>query len=145
MRGIFWLAAIVLAVFGIYHLAHSGAPSAQQVEPLLRSYLESSCKGDAEIMQLDSIRVGTYVAQFKGWPVYANHVEQCVTHDSSSYAGTTTSTYDGGHDADRNVAVAFVRRGWSGRLEMFTPELFQAAQQQMQQMMQHAFDNVKTN
>lgn len=143
MRGIAWLAAIVLAVFGIYHFAHFGAPSARQVEPLLRSYLVNSCKGEAEITQLDSIRVGAYVEQAHGWPVYANHVEDCVVH--GAYESTNTTTYDGGHDADRGVAVAFVRRSWSGRLELYIPDFYADAQRQMQQMMQHAFDNIKTN
>ena len=148
MRGIVWLAAIALAVFGIYHLAHSRPPSAQQVEPLLRtfmkrSYRETSCRGQAAIKQLDGIRVGAYVEQFHGWPVYANHVEECVVH--GWYGSTMRTTYDGSHDADRNVAIAFVRRSWSGHLEVYTPEFFQAAQQQMQQMMQHAFDNPQTN
>lgn len=142
MRPILWLCAIVVAVFGIYHVTHSGAPSAQQVEPLLRSYLVRNCQGDAEITQLDSIRVGDYAAQLHGWPVYANHVETC---DSSSTTGSTTMTYDGGHDADKNVAVAFIRRSWSGRLELYTPGFYQARERQMQQMMQHAFDNIKSN
>jgi hypothetical protein len=147
MRAGFWFIAVPLAVFGIYRFAHSGAPNPAQLEPLVRSYLESSCPGGtANVSQLDDISVGEYAEQFGGWPVYANHVESCVEHDASKpYANTSTTIYRGGQDADRKVAVAFVRRRLSGRLELYTPELFQAAQREMQQSMQHAFDNVKVN
>lgn len=146
MRTGVWLVAIPLAAFGLYRFAHSGAPSAQQVEPLVRSYLERSCAGTVDVSQLDSVRVGEYSQQFGGWPVYANHVESCLEHDHSKpYENTTTVTHENGHDADRNVAVAFVRRSMSGRLELYTPELFQQAEREMQQTLQHAFDNVKVN
>jgi hypothetical protein len=146
MRAGMWLVAIPLAAFGLYRLAHSGAPSPQQVEPLVRSYLERSCPGGAEVSQLDGVRVGEYSQQFGGWPVYANHVETCVQHDPSKpYDNTTTLTHEAGHDADQNVAVAFAHRTMSGRLELYTPELFQQAQREMQQTLQHAFDNVKVN
>lgn len=146
MRAGFWFLAIPLAVFGLYRFAHSGAPTPQQLEPLVRSYLESSCGGAVQISQLDQVSAGEYSEQFGGWPVYANHEEACVEHDSSKpYANTTTTTYDGSHDVERKVAVAFVRRSLSGRLELYTPALFQAAQREMQQTLQHALDNVKVN
>lgn len=146
MRVVLWLAVILLAGFGVYRFAHSGTPSAADVEPLLRSYLESQCTGASDVSQLDDIRVGEYSQQLGGWPVYANHVETCTDHDSSKpYQNSTHETYQGAHDADHNVAVAMVRRSASGRLEMYQPELFQAAQREMQQMLDHAFDNAKTN
>jgi hypothetical protein len=146
MRILFGMAAILLAVFGLYRFMHSGAPSPGEVEPLVRSFLEESCNGEVEITQLDSIRVGDYAQQFGGWPVYANHEETCVEHDDSKpYKNTMTTTHDSGHDADRNVAVAFARRTASGHLELYTPELFQSAQRDMQKMLDHAFDNAKVN
>lgn len=146
MRTGFWILAIPLVAFGVYRYLHSGAPTAEQVEPLVHRYLESSCAGSAQLRQLDGIRVGAYSAQFGGWPVFANHVEACVEHDRSRpYDNTTTTIHEGGQDADREVAVAFVRRRVTGRLELYIPELFQQAAQQMQQTMQHAFDNVTVN
>jgi hypothetical protein len=138
MRGGLWLIAIVVVVFGLYHFMHSGAPSTRAVEPVLRSYLESRCGGEVDIGQLDSIRVGAYSEQLGGWPVYANHTETCVQNSMKT-------TYDGGHDADNNVAVAMVRRTASGRLEMFTPGFVQDAGREMQQMLNHAFDSAQTH
>lgn len=146
MRAGFWLLAIPLAALGLYRYAHSGAPNPRQLEPLVRGYLQSTCTGTLEVSQLDDISVGEYSEQFGGWPVYANHVESCVEHDSSKpYANTTTIVDQNGHDADRKVAVAFVRRTMTGRLELYTPQLFRAAQREMQQTLQHALDNVKVN
>lgn len=142
MRAGLWLIAIVAVVFGLYHFMHSGAPTTREVEPVLRSFLVSQCNGDSEISQLDSIRVGPYSQPLGGWPVYADHVETCATSNGN---GTMRSTYDGSHDGDRNVAAAMVRRTATGRLEMFTPGYVQAAGQEMQQMLNHAFDNAKTN
>jgi hypothetical protein len=142
MRAGLWLIGIVLAVFGLYHFMHSGTPTVPEVEPVLRSYLVGQCDGDSEISQLDSIRVGQYSSPLGGWPVYANHVETCATSNSN---GTMRSTYDGGHDGDRNVAVAMVRRTATGHLEMFTPAYVQAAGRDMRHMLDHAFDNAKTN
>lgn len=132
------LVAILITIFGLYRFIHSRAPSATAVEPVLRSYLESQCTGEIDVSQLDDVRVGAYSEQLAGWPVYANHVETC-TEDGRR------QTYEGGHDADRNVAVAMVRRSASGRLEMYQPEFVQAAGREMQQMLDHAFDNAKTN
>jgi hypothetical protein len=146
MRIGLWLIGICLAVFCAYRFVHSGAPSAGEVEPVLRSYLESRCVGELDISQLEDIRVGEYSGQLCGWPVYANHVETCVVHDGSTpYESTMRTTDEGGHDADRNVAVAMVRRTASGRLEMYTPGFVQAAGREMQQMLDHALDNTKTN
>lgn len=147
MRSVVWFAAIVLAIFGVYHLNHR-TPSAQQVEPLLHTYLErsyrvTSCRGQAEIAQLDSVRVGAYVNRFDGWPVYADHVEKCVVH--GWYGSSMRTTYDHSHDADRNVAIAFVRRNWFGHLAVYAPQFFPGAQRRMQQMVQRAVDNTKTN
>ena len=145
MRTAFWLLAVPLAGFGLWHFAHSHSPSAGALEPLVRGYLAHSCNGDLDIKQLDSIRVGAYSEQFGGWPVYANHVEVCAVHHSSPYAFTAKTTNESSHDADHDVAIAFARRTWSGRVELYTPELFEAGERQMQQALDHAFDHVKVN
>jgi hypothetical protein len=145
MRRALWFAAIIVA-FGLYHFLRSGTPGAREVEPVLRSYIENQCNGEIDIAELDDIRVGDYSEQLGGWPVYANHVETCVGHDASKpYGNTTKTTYDGGHDADRNVAVAMVRRDTSGRLEMYSPAFVQDAGRQAQQLLDQAFDSAKTN
>jgi hypothetical protein len=148
MRVGFWLVALPLAGFGLWHWTHSGAPNLRQIEPLLRSYLESqhNCSGTLDIKQLDEISVGAYVQQMGGWPVYANHVEVCRAHDlSASYQSTVTTTYDGSHDADNKVAAVFARRTASGGVELFVPEIFQAGQRQMQEQLQKGLDSIKFN
>jgi hypothetical protein len=140
------LAAFALGAFAVWHFVHSGAPSAPQVEPLLRSYLESSsrCGGTVDL-QVDNVSIGPYLSQMGGWPVYADHVEECHGKVTGFDNSSLTTTYDGSHDAEKKVAAAFVRRTMSGRLELYVPEVFQSAQREMQQTMQHAFDNVKVN
>lgn len=140
------LAALALGAFAVWHYAHPSAPSASQVEPLLHSYLESAnhCGGTIDI-QVDNVSIGPYVSQMGGWPVYADHVEECHGKVEGFDNSSLTTTYDGSHDAEKKVAAAFVRRTMSGRLEVYVPEVYQAAQREMQQTMQHALDNVKVN
>lgn len=122
MRVGLWLFAIVLVLFILYPFRHFGAPTPQAMEPVLRSYLERRCtgRGAAEITRLDGIRAGTYSARLGGWPVYANYVETC-------YDYRNRTTFDGGHDADRGVAIALVRRIGFGRLKMYWPGYARAA------------------
>lgn len=140
------LAAFALGAFAVWHFAHSSAPSAAQVEPLLRDYLESNgnCGGSVDV-QLDKVSIGPYASQMGGWPVYANHVEECHGKVPGYENSSLTTTYDGSHDADKKVAAAFVRRTATGRLEMYTPEIFQSAQREMQQALQKGLDNMKVN
>jgi hypothetical protein len=140
------LAALTLGALAVWHFARSGAPSAPQVEPLLRGYLESTshCDGTIDI-QVDNVSIGPYVSQMGGWPVYADHVEACHSKVGGLDNSSLTMTYDGSHDTEKKVAAAFVRRTMSGRLELYVPDIYQSAQREMQQTMQHAFDNVKIN
>ena len=55
------------------------------------------------------------------------------------------TTYGHSHDADRDVAIAFVRRSWFGHLAVYTKQFFPATQRRVQQMVQRAVDNAKTN
>lgn len=137
MRAVLCCVAIGVGGFALWHHGHHGAPTMAQVEPALREYLESqTCPaGVHRVTQLDTISVGPYVEQFAGWPVYANHKEECRD-------GGLVSISDGSSDADRKVAVAFARRGAGGRVELFVPELFAQGQREMQQAMQKALDNV---
>jgi hypothetical protein len=140
MRAAFWLVAVGIAGFAVWHhLSHSD-PSSAQVEPLLRDYLESErcAAGVRQVTKLDSVSVGAYVDQFGGWPVYADHVEECRD-------GGLVVTNDGSKDAERKVAVAFARRSSTGRVELFVPEIFAQGQREMNETFQKAFDNVKVN
>jgi hypothetical protein len=112
------LAAFALGAFAVWHYAHSSSPSASRVEPLLRTYLESTshCGGTIDI-QVDNVSIGPYASQMGGWPVYANHVEECHAKVAGFDNSSLTTTYD-------------------------VPEIFQGAQREMQQTMEHAVDNV---
>jgi hypothetical protein len=147
MRIGFWSAAIALAGIGIWHFAHSRAPSAAEVEPLLRSYLESKpdCAGTLTVKQLDSVALGPYMKEMGGWPIYANHQEVCHVEQSSSYHSSSTTTFDSSDDATRQVAAAFARRTASGRIELYVPEIFQTGQRQMQESLQKAVNGLKVN
>ena len=140
------LAAFALGAFAVWHYAHPSSPSAAQVEPLLRTYLESTshCGGTIDI-QLDNVSIGPYTSQMGGWPVYANHVEECHAKVAGFDNSSLTTTYDGSHDAEKKVAAAFVRRSTSGQLELYVPEIYQGAQREMQQTLEHAVDSVKVN
>jgi hypothetical protein len=147
MRIGIWSAAIALAGFGIWHFTHARAPSAAEVEPLLRSYLESKqdCAGTLTVKQLDSVAVGAYMKDMGGWPIYANHKEECHVEQSGSYHLTSTTTYDGSDDAASQVAAAFARRTATGGIELYVPGIFEAGQRQMQEALQKAADSVKVN
>ena len=110
------------------------------MEPALRDYLSSQCAGSATLGKLENVRVGDYMSQFGGWPVYADHSESCEQHEGVVHA---TTTFDGEHDAQRQVAAAFVRRSLTGRIEIFVPEIFQVGQREMQQSLQKALDNMQ--
>jgi hypothetical protein len=141
MKPFTWLVIIGVAGFGFWHFRSHATPSARDVEPVLRAYLASKCSGSMTLGQLDNLRVGDYVPQFGGWPVYADHAETC--HEQQGVISTTT-TYDGQHDAERQVAAAFVRRTATGRVEVFVPEIFQSGAREMQQTLQKAMDSMQT-
>jgi hypothetical protein len=135
------LLAIVLAYFGYRYFSGQSKPAVADVERELTGYLKTG-KGDCDVTHLSDVSVGDFSSQFDGWPVYASHEETCRD-------GDTSTTYTGLNDAERKVAVAFVRYGAAEKLELFVPQFFQNAQQQMsqemQQQMQSALDNAKTN
>ena len=137
---------VLAGALGLWRFAHSGAPSPQQLEPMVRAWLEAECTGTLDIRQLDGIRVGEYSEQMGGWPVFANHIEACVTHDRSlPYQNRTQVIHQNGQDSDQAVAVAFARRTASGRIELYTPEIFKQGEREMQHALDHAFDNVKVS
>lgn len=137
MRAVLWCVAIGVGGFALWHHFHNGDPTVAQVEPALRDYLESqTCpSGVHRVTRLDTISVGAYVEQFGGWPVYADHQEECRD-------GGLVSINDGSNDAQKKVAVAFARRAAGGRVEMFVPAIFQQGQREMQEQLQKAFDSV---
>jgi hypothetical protein len=130
MRASIWFGTIAITGFGIWHFMDAAGPSVSQVEPLLRSYLESArgCSGSLDVKQLDNIAVGKFVGSMGGWPVYANHVEVCRAHDpaAAAYQNAATTTYDGSPDADRKLAAAFVRHNEAGGFEIYEPAIFKA-------------------
>ena len=140
MRKSIWLIAVAAVVFGVWHFRINTQPSAPQIEPLLKDYLESGsstrCSGTLVLQQLDSVSVGTFSSQMGGWPIYAAHVETC-------HEGGTSTTYDGSKDAEHKIAAVFARRTRSGGIELYTPVIFRAAQRDMQQGFQKAFDSVQ--
>jgi hypothetical protein len=141
MRKSIWLIAVAAVVFGVWHFRSNAQPSARQIEPLLKNYLESGassgCSGTLVLEQLDSVSVGTFSSQMGGWPIYAAHVETC-------HEGGNSTTYDGSKDAEHKVAAVFARRTASGSIELYTPVIFQTAHGEMQRSFQKAFDNIQT-
>lgn len=146
MKPFTWLVIIGVALFGFWHFRSRATPSAQDVEPALRAYLTrtltSKCSGSMTFEQLDNLSVGDYAPESGGWPVYADHAETCHEHFGVT---TSTTTYDGRGDAERHVAVAFVRRTVTGHVEVFLPDIFQAGERQMQQSLQKAVDGLQIN
>jgi hypothetical protein len=124
---------VVLAYFGYRHFQEPARPTVSDVETMLASYLESA-KGNCSVSHLSDVSVGDFSSQFGGWPVYASHEEVCQD-------GDTSTTYSGLDHADKQVAAAFVRRSASGSIELFVPQFFQDAQQQLQ----GALDSAKIN
>ena len=142
MKRLKWLVLVAIAAVAFIHYRSHAAPSAREVETALRVYLASpesqNCSGAMTLDQLDDVRVGEYVEQFGGWPVYAAHRETC--HQDRS-----TRTYDGQRDAERNVAVAFARRSMSGGVELFVPGLFREGERQMQESLRKSLEGVRFN
>jgi hypothetical protein len=124
---------IALTYFGYSHFHTPAKPAVADVESKLASYLATG-KGNCDVSHLSDISVGAFSEQFGGWPVYASHEETCRD-------GDTSTTYLGLEDATKQVAAAFARRDATGEVELFVPQLFQDAQQQMQS----ALDGAKTN
>lgn len=150
MKRIRWLIFIAIAVVAVLHYRSHAAPSTHEVESALRVYLSSpasqNCAGTMLLEQLDDVRVGEYQEQFGGWPVYAVHRESCQEENhSSGYPVRSTQTYDGRRDAERNVAVAFVRRSMRGGVEVFVPGLFRDGERQMQETIRKSFEHVQFN
>ncbi len=85
-----------------YSNSAPSAPTAAQVEPALRSYLESAktCSGAVEITRLENIRVQGWNRQLQAWPVQADFAVRC------SQAGANTTWTSSGGDA----ATCFAQR-----------------------------------
>lgn len=140
MKPFTWLVIIGVAGFAFLHFRSHATPTARDVEPALRAYLTSKCSGSATLVQLDNLSVGDYVAEFGGWPVYADHAETCHRQEGTS---NSTTTYDGRGDVEHHVAAAFVRRTVTGGVEVFLPEIFQSGEREMQRSFQKAVDSMQ--
>ena len=113
-----------IAYFAYGRFSASDKPTPGVVEPLLANYLAVG-KGSCRVSHLADISIGDFSRQFGGWPVYAAHEETCQD-------GNTSSTYLGLDDAKKQVAAAYARRNAAGDIELFVPQFFQDAQQQLQ-------------
>ncbi len=144
MKYVIWGAIAIAALYFGTGLFGPSAPSAREVEPLLRDFLGEG-NGQCTVDHLSNVSVGKYAEQMGGWPVFASHQETCRQSSTSAATGRldTSTTNLGLDDARRGVAVAFARKTSSGAVELFVPEIFQQGQQQMQQAFQSAFDNMK--
>lgn len=141
MKYVIWVAIAVAAVYFGKGLFAPSAPSARDVEPLVRDYLLKG-NGYCTIEHLSDVSVGKYMEPFGGWPVYASHQETCrqaSTTDTNVKIDTST-TYLGRADAQKDVAVAYVRRTSGGSIELFVPSMFEQAKQPTDQAMQGALD-----
>jgi hypothetical protein len=136
------IVALVLIFLGYRHFSSGAKPSADDVEPLLNTYLVTDKKGTCTVTHLSDISIGDFSEQFEGWAVYASTEVTC--HD-----GNTTGTYNGLDHAKERVAEAFARRTVTGAVELFIPQLFKDAERQInedvQRQMQGALDGAQTN
>jgi hypothetical protein len=140
MKSLAWIAIIAVAAFGFWRFGHhAAAPSAREVEPPFRAFLLSPesnlCSGTNTLDDLQSVKVGDYSKEFGGWPIYAEYSLTC-------HNGVTTTKFDG-HGGEGKITAAFVRRGSSGGLEVFVPEIFQNATREMQQALQSGLNNIQ--
>jgi hypothetical protein len=150
MKRLKWLLVIAIAVVAFLYYRSHAAPSAREVESALRVYLSSpdsqNCSGSMTLEQLDDVRLGEYTEQFGGWPVYAAHRETChEVSRSAGYSLRSWQSYDGRHDGERNVAVAFVRRSVTGQVEVFEPALFRDGERQVRETIQKSLENIRFN
>ncbi len=101
------LLALGIAGAGWYWYTHSApsAPTASQVEPALRAYLEraKTCRGTVEITRLENIRVQGWNKQLQAWPVLADFDVRCTQPGVD-----TTWTSSGG-----TAAACFAQRNGS--------------------------------
>lgn len=143
MKYVIWVAIAVAAVYFGKGFLEKSAPSAREVEPLVRAYLLKE-NDQCTIDHLSDVSVGKYIKPFGGWPVYASHQETCRQQSTTStnVKIDTSTTYLGRDDARKDVAVAYVRRTSGGSIELFVPPLFEQAQQQMDKAMQGALDKM---
>lgn len=137
MRKSIWVIAIAAVAVGVWRFRADAGPTVRQIEPLLENFLKSGCRGTLVLERLDSVAVGAFSSQTGGWPIYAAHVETCRE-------GGQSTTYDGSKDAERKIAAVFARRTAAGGIELYTPEIFQSAQRDMQRSLQTAFDGIQT-
>lgn len=107
---------IAVAVCGALYFIYQkfsgpqGAPTVAQITPVVRSFIEnkksSYCAGPYEIQHLSDITVGEYTEIFKGYPIYANHLESCPAQ--GKYGGT--ATYDGLDSVAKKKALGIAQK-----------------------------------
>ena len=135
---------IAIALYGYYRIEGGQKPSIAEVEPALKAYLETeaSGSGSATVSQLSVTRVGDFVKEIGGWPVYGSYT--MTTEQYSQIQGApAVTTASQSVDPNDNSAIGFVRRTATGAVECFMPELFQNAEKEMNSAMQKAVDNIQ--
>ncbi len=127
---------LVCAFFAIRYFTTNNRPSIIGIESKIKTYIESSdfgnCKGTNALTFLDNVSLGAYIKQFDAWPIYANYETKCKV-------GSNTTTYNGRNNAQKKVAMVFVKKGNSGNLDIFIPDIYNQAFNEMQQKIDETF------
>jgi len=128
MRYVCMVLALLICMF---MLAGCGQkkPEIKDVYPLIEEYLTAqkakTCTGDVTIDSLRVNSVGDFIKEYGGWPVYSDFE---VTCHSESITSTWKST------DDCKTMTALVRQTSAGKYECFIPEMFQQAQDMLNNM-----------
>lgn len=122
--GIVALAAVMFGPGMTQRGSFGATPTPPEVEPLVRDYLTNRGE-NCTVSLLSDISVGEFDTLTGGWPVYVSHKTTCRQ-------GSTSITYDGSRYAERRVAATFVRRGLTGSLQAFKPEIIGQFEQEIQ-------------
>jgi hypothetical protein len=106
-------------------------PEIADVEPLVDQYLTAkkalTCNGEVTLERLKINRIGDYIKEYGGWPVYS---EFEVTCNSDPVSTTWKSTDDG------ETMTVLVRQTASGGYECFMPDIFRQAEEQLNKMLE---------
>ncbi len=130
------LAAIVVIIVLFFYFNSSPVPTPEEIKPKLVAFLlkegEETCSGKYTIDHLSDITIGEYFDRYGGWQVFASHQTTCRE-------GSSTYTYDGLDGPSRKVAVAWLRKRY-GTYELFIPEFFKEAQEELNRKLQESID-----
>jgi len=131
------LLLLVLGILNTIGCSQDEKPTAEQIEPALRTYLvmekARTCGGTVSVDRVAINKIGDFESKLDGYPVYATFAVVCVDgSNSSSWVSDDTSTAN---------FTTVVRKKMSGEFECFMPELVQ----QRQNALQRQADGVDPN